>query len=350
MNLVRLVTILSALSALSLVGAAWAQGPAPTPKCPVSITDPAGDNNELTGDSDSEDVNLDITKVWFDYDPGAGEKALTANIGISDLSERVPSGSTGVVWNVAFEVGGARRFVRVLIDFSGGPYYEYGTYIPVSDTNPLARYQYEGATEGQFFEGKDGVIQIVVPKAVADSGAVLKGPFASAASSRQAVPGSIGTPTRGLSSPVDQAPDGSPDDAVGKDFTVAPCAAGASPEPTPSPSGGQPQPQPGPAPSSEDSGKQPLPLTVVTKKASRLKRGKSLAIKVRSSEALSSVAAQLRKARSVYGASKPRSVNGAATLRLKLKKSLKKGSYVLDVAGTDSAGARRFTAVKLKVR
>lgn len=361
-----------ALLAALIAVPAVAQDAKPTPKCPVSVTDPVGDHNETAGDGDNEDFNLDITKVWFDYDPTKGEKGLTAQVAVADLSKRVPSGSTGIVWNTAFDVGEARKFVRVLIDFSGGPYYEYGTYIPSSDTNPLPRYQYEGKSEGQMFEGKDGVVQVVIPPVVATPGQTLKGPFSSGGAARQVVPGTIGTPTRGLSTTVDLAPDGSPTDAVGKDYVIAPCDAGGGGgtggEPTPEPgggsggggtgggsggggSGGGGGTGGGSGGGSTDAGKQPLPAKVLTTKAKRLKKGKTLALKIRSSEKISDVAAQIRKGKKTFGKSKPvASVDGPATLKLKIAKSLKKGSYVVDLVGTDSQGNRRFTAAKLKVK
>src|SRR5687767_14205619 len=197
---------IAALVAASAVPVA-AQDAKPTAKCGVSFTDPAGDNNPTapaSADQDAGDVNLDVLTGFFVYDASKGDKALTANLSVTDLSDRVGPGATGVVWNFNFDIAGATKFVRAMIDFSGGPYYEYGTYLPPdSDVNPapIGRYQYEGSTTGRFIEGKNGVIEIVVPKAIGgQSGKTLKNPWASASASRQAVPGPVTqSPSRVLS-------------------------------------------------------------------------------------------------------------------------------------------------------
>jgi hypothetical protein len=82
----------------------------------------------------------------------------------------------------------------------------------------------------------------------------------------------------------------------------------------------------------------------------RLKKGKVLAHKVRASESLTAVAAQVRNSKAVFGKSRPVSLSGAGTLRIRLGKALKKGSYTVDLAGTDSQGVRRFAAARLTVR
>src|SRR5919107_263052 len=90
----------------------------------------------------------------------------------------------------------------------------------------------------------------------------------------------------------------------------------------------------------------PLPVKLLTKSVRAKKVKKTLKVKLRSSEQVTSLAAQLRKGTKRLGTGKLRQLNGAATLKLKVKK-LKKGTYVLDLVGNDASGARRFRSYKL---
>ena len=327
------------LLAVAVALPASAQDAKPEPTCGVSFDDPAGDNNENPQDADSADSHLDILAGWFNYDAAQGDKGVTANLRVTDLSQRVPDGATGVVWNFVFDVGDTSRFVRTLIDFSGGPYYEYGS---VDTSTPLARYQYEGTTEGKMFEGKDGVISVVVPPAAgATAGAKLSAPFANASASRQAVPGTVPSPTRGLSTPVDTAPDDGTFGSGGTAYTIASCTAPLAPS----------APGTGVKPTrSESTGKQTLPVRILTKRSKALAKGKTLAIKLRASQPVTKLAAQLRRGRAVYGKGKLAKLSGSGSLKLKLSRKLAKGKYVLDLAGNDSKGQHRLTAGSITVK
>lgn len=355
------LTILIAALVAATISAPAQQGAKPAPECGVQITDKKGDHNATAGDADAEDFNLDIITGWFAYDASKGDKAVTANLLINDLSKRVPSGATGIVWNVVFVIGDQTRFVRTLVDFSG-TYYEYGTYHPVSDTNPIARFQYEGTTEGQMVEGPNGVLTVVVPKETgAVPGADLKTPFATGSASKQAIPGAVPSPSRGLSTNIDTAPDNGAPGVGGKLWKVAPCPkdggipAGSSAPPSgvptaPPSSDPQPQPAPAPAPGSQEQGSGPLPVSVLTKKARTLKKGKTLVVKLDASEPVTKLAAQLRKGSKVLATGKLAKLSGKGKLKLKLKGKLGKGKYVLDLAGSDARGAHRTTQAKLTVR
>ena len=361
-RLVAALTLLLAALVAANSPAPAQQAAKPAPQCGVQITDPKGDHNETTGDVDDADVNLDIITGWFAYDASKGDKATTANLLINDLTTRVPDGATGVVWNFVWVVGEETRFVRTLVDFSG-TYYEYGTYIPVSDTNPIARYQYDGTSEGSMVEGPNGVITIVVPKeAGAEAGKELKTPFATASASKQAIPGAVPSPTRGLSTAIDTAPDNGEPGVGGKLWKVGPCPsdgsvpAGSTPPPPGTPTAPPPNPTPPPAPApapkpgaqSQVSG--PLPVKVLTKRAKRLKKGKRLKIQLSSSEPITKLAAQLRKGSKVVAKGKLARLSGKGTLKLKLTTKLGKGKYVLDIAGSDARGAHRLTQARLTVR
>ena len=356
------LTLLIAALVAATVSAPAQQGAAPAPACGVQITDPKGDHNATTGDNDAEDFNLDIITGWFAYDASKGDKAVTANLVLADMSDRTPAASTGAAWNFVYSDGpDSNRFVRRLLDFSG-EYYEYGTFMPISDTNPLARYQYEGTTEGQAFEGPNGVISIVVPKAAgAELGKELKTPFATASASKQALPGAVPSPTRGLSTAIDTAPDNGEPGVGGKVWKVGPCPAdGSIPTgstkpppsvPTAPPSGEpQPQPQPQPQPATQEQSSGPLPVKVLTKKAKKLKKGRTLVVKLSAAEPVTKLAAQLRKGSKVVATGKLAKLSGKGKLKLKLKSKLGKGRYVLDLAGSDARGAHRITQAKLTVR
>ena len=332
------VAVAALLLAVAVALPASAQDAKPEPTCGISFTDPAGDNNENPQDVDSADSHLDIVAGWFNYDAAKGDKAVTANLRVTELAPRVPDGATGVVWNFVFNIDDTSRFVRTLIDFSGGPYFEYGT---VDTSTPLARYQYEGTTEGTMFEGKDGVISVVVPPAAgAQAGAKLSAPFANGSASRQAVPGTVPSPTRGLSIPVDTAPDDGTFGTGGATFEVGACAAPSTP---PAPGAGVKPTQ------SQSTGKQSLPVRILTKRAKRLAKGKTLSIKLRASQSVTKLAAQLRRGNKVYGKGKLAKLSGNGTLKLKLSRKLAKGKYVLDLAGNDSKGQPRLTAASVTV-
>src|SRR5688500_4132840 len=88
------------VAALAATAAAPAQqGTKPAPQCGVQITDPKGDHNATAADTDADDVNLDIITGWFAYDESKGDKAVTANMLIQDMSDRMPAApNTGAVW------------------------------------------------------------------------------------------------------------------------------------------------------------------------------------------------------------------------------------------------------------
>jgi hypothetical protein len=92
----------------------------------------------------------------------------------------------------------------------------------------------------------------------------------------------------------------------------------------------------------------PLPVKVTTTKFKAKKVKKGMTIKLASTEPLTQIAAQIKKGKKVFGKGSLAKLNGKGSLKLKAK-GLKKGSYVLDLVGTDGNGARRFAAFKIKV-
>jgi hypothetical protein len=362
----------AALAALAVATTVPAQadepGAKPAPRCGTSFTDPANDNNpaqvSTSADRDDGDVNLDILKGWFDHDASKGDKALTANLHVRELSKRIPTASNAVVWSFTYDVGDKTRFVRALIDFSGGPYYEYGSYqlaLTTENPLPLNRYAYEGTTEGKFIEGKDGIIQIVVPKAAGADAGKLEAPWATGAAARQPVPGPVTqAPTRGVSSPVDTAPDGATNGSGGTAFRVSDCgpvesiAQGLKDDVTAT------APAPPAAASSEPAATAAAPAVMtappalqvglVNAKAKRLAKGKRLTLRLRSAEALTGVAVQVRRGTAVVAKGRLAKLAGTGALKLKLSRALGKGTYTVDIAGNDATGRHRLTTARLVVR
>jgi len=322
-----LVTLLAALVAAAAFGMlAWLAAPAhalddtkPTPTCAgIDFTDPVGDQAiDPVGvglGALPAPVDMDITGGFFKYDAdSSGSASLTANIQVANLTKDVPSGATGVSWYYFWTVGAQQYFVTAQIDTAGTPTFTYGHTAQILMT--------DGNTRGKMFEGTNGVIQIAVPQAAtgAKDGARLTSPYASSRATFNLVA-------------VEYIPtaDNAPDSQAGRNYTVAQCpgAGGAG--------GGT-------------AGVLPITLGTSAAKASKAKKGKSLSFKLRSTEAVTAIKGTLSKGSSSYGSGKLATLDGAGTLKIKLKKTLKKGTYKLALAGSTSAGAGKAT-FRVKVR
>lgn len=308
----------------------------------LTFKDPSSDQANTQVPADQMTPATEMTGGFIKYDASKGAEATTYNLIVKDLTRTVPSGWTSVSWNAYFTTpDGTIRFVRTLVDFAGGETHEYGSFTPNPTGVGLTGVsQLEGDTQGKLFEGPDGVVQLVIPAEFAPAGTKLETLYASSGQGRT-LPGSVDSPSRGLSSVMDTAPDDGAD--AGVSTTVAPCE-GAEPGPTPTPTpGGGGTPPPG-------SGNSELPVTLVTKAVKAKKAKKRLKLKLRSSEKVTNLGAQLRKGTKVAGTGKLAALDGTGTLTLKLKKRLKKGKYVLDLAGNDAAGKRLLAGARLKVK
>ena len=285
----------------------------------------------------------DLLGGFVKYDAAKGPEAVTYNLLIKDLKLEVPAGYTSTSWSAYYNTpAGEIRFVRAVLDFSGSLVYEYGQFTSLEVSGVNAR---EGATTGKMFEGPDGVIQIVVPDGQVKPGDKLEQMYAIAGLGR-ALPNQATTPTRGLASTMDSAPDD--EEEADADTTVTACETAVGPIETPTV--GSPQPGGETETNQPQTGDRALPATLVTKSVKRraIKR-KTLKLKLRSSEPLTDVDAQLRKRKKVFGTGSLAKLDGAGTLKLKVSK-LKRGKYVLDLAGTVASGNRLITAARLKVK
>ena len=314
----------------------------PTPTCSPSKTDPNNDSVDPNTDEASPG-NLEILQAFLKHDQSKGAEATTINIVVKNLDDSLHTGSSAAAWTLKFTTD-KKLFVRSVVDYSGEVVFEHGELVE-NDTGNLPRYEYRGDTPGKWFEGENGVVQIVIPQELGGkAGSNLKELVVEASSGKTVVPtAGPPTPTRGLSYVHD--------DVALPTWAVAPCDGSTAPPPTtetpgtttPPSGGGTPAPTTGPT---------ALPVKLVTTKATakKAKKGKTLALKVRSSEPITGLALQIRNAKGTFGAGKLAKVSGNGTVKLKLKKALKKGKYVVDLVGKDAQGRQRSTAANLTVR
>jgi hypothetical protein len=268
----------------------------------------------------------EIQRTFLKYDASKGAEATTLNMVVKNLTLSPPAGATGMVWDFKFAgTDGATHFVRAIVDLSGGSAFEYGS---LDETLPVQRYVAEGSTPGKFFEGPDGVIQLVVPPDFAKPGTTLKSIVGEAQLSLQIVPSAVPTPpSRGLTNVYD--------DTAGKAVPIGECAPDQPIE------GGV-----------LGGVTRALPVTLATTatSAKKVKKAKSLSLKLKSTEKITALTAKLLKGTTSYGKGSLAELNGSGTLKLKLSKKLKKGSYTVNLAGTDSAGNKLTATAKYKVK
>jgi hypothetical protein len=319
----RRPSVLALAVALTCSAVAWIATPAvalddvkPTPTCAgIDFTDPPADQaidpvgiglGALPAPN-----NMDITGGFFKYDAdSSGSASLTANIEVANLDKSVPTGATGVSWYYFWTVGAQQYFVTAQIDTSGADTYTYGHTAQILMT--------DGDTRGKMFPGEKGIIQIAVPQAAtgAKDGAKLLSPYASSRATFNLVA-------------VEYIPtaDDAPDSQAGKSYTVAQCGGVA---------GGA-------------TGVLPITLGTSSAKASKAKKGKSLSFKLTSTDQVTDIKGTLKKGKSSYGSGKLSILAGSGKLKIKLKKSLKKGTYKLNLSGTTSDGPGKVT-FSVKVR
>jgi hypothetical protein len=333
------------LSIAALVGA----GPAtalddakPTHTCGLFVKDGDKDAAEPNAapNTDPHHDNMEIKGFFMKHEPAKGAEATTLNIVIKDLTKELPTGNTAINWSMKYVSGDTQYFVRAIVDYSGGEAFEWGEYVATgAPTGVSGTFQYRGATPGKFFEGPDGVIQIVIPQDIGGkAGTELKSLEVSSNTGKSVVPVAATTPSRGVAYENDAA-------TTGK-WVVAECAAGAGAAPAAPVASG---PTAAPAQPSATTGPAALPVKLATAKVKAPKK-KALALRLTSTERITAVTAQLRAKKGTVGKGKLAAIDGKATLKLKLSKKLKKGKYTLDLVGTDAAGRQRSTSAALTVR
>ena len=303
--------------------------------CGKFVKDKTGDAGDPVQTPSSPEA--DIEAAWID----AGGAKPTLNLQIANLSGSVPPPATSITYDALYGgVSEGNTFVRAYLDFSGMVAYEYGHQEDLAGASQ--RYVYAGDTEGEMFTGEQGVVKIVIPpEAGGKAGTVLKGVTPETQVGRTAVgPAAVNVlPTRGLSYQNDNASLGN--------VTIGDCAPGTTPPAGGGGDGTTPPSTPNSTTPSSQAG--PAPVTLVTKKLKRAKAKKTVKVKLKTTEPLTAVAVRLSKGKTVYGTGKLAKLTSTGTVKFKLKKAIKKGTYAFDVAGTDSQGARRIASLKLKV-
>jgi hypothetical protein len=312
-------------------GPAGAADPVPTfSGCGKFVKDSPNDAADQVADPAPKETEIEGAFVNADGTP-------TFNLIIANLTGTAPPPATSVTYNAVYSwKPDTTTFVRAHIDFTGAVVYEYG------HTEPLAtstRYAYDGPADGKLAKGEHGVVTIIIPPdAGGKPGTALKAIEAQTQLGRTTVvPGAgSGSPSRGLSFQ---------DDAAGiGGVTIGPCAPGtgstapATAAPTTTTT----------TPSSQTAG--PLPVTLVSKKIKAAKPKKTVAIKLKASEPLTAVGIRISKGKKVFGTGKAAKLSGTGTIKVKVAKGLKKGTYALDVAGTDAKNQRRIASLKLSVK
>ena len=331
-----LALFLATAVAALLAGAAGA-APAPTYSgCGVEKKDPAGDGTDPASDAVQPDIpEADLVGAFVN----AGGTP-TLNLMVANLTGEVPPPATSLSYQAVWDgVGDSKKFVRAHVDFAGGVAYEYGHQETVSaggvNNNRNIR---DGETTGTLFPGERGVVQIVIaPEVGGKAGTQLKGNTAEVIVGRTTVvPGAVTqSPSRGLGYSYDNIGLGN--------VTIGACGSGTTAPPpsttTPPSSTGTPT-----------QGTAPLPVTLASKSIKKAKKGKKVKIKLKSSEPLTNVGVRIAKGAKAFGTGKLAKLANKGTVKVKLTKALKKGTYSFDVAGTDSKGARRVGSLKLRVK
>lgn len=335
-RLLALTTIFAALAV-----PASAADPAPTPDCHgVQVADKAGDNVESTS-GETGSPSTDLVGGFLTYDPASGKAA--ANIIVETLTAgEIDPPYIANSWEFAFSIDGkVARYVRGYQDRTGTIKWTWGEPRLVTDDQTAPRVG--GATTGALFEGKNGIVHIDLP--LADMGikpgAVLKG---LALETRQWA----GSPAAVPSTPLPLYSYAPPfDDAAGKaNFTVGPCAA-AAPVLTP----GTAADAPSPAATTTAPPALDVKVTVPKLKAKKLAKARKVTLKL--SGKASGISVALRKGTApdgkVVGTGKLASLDGSGKLTLKLKGKIKKGKYLLTLAGKNADGRAAAGSLAVKV-
>lgn len=361
----------AALAAATTAGA-QEERPAPSSCAGLAFEDAAGDQKVSVGlatvggqqipppSPQKAKDNMDLRAGFFTYD---SDGRLTANMQVTELTKELESGANGASWYFYFDVGGATRFVRASVDDAGTVDYAYGTLGAVDSENPGNND--DGPTSGRFIEGKDGIISIVVPVTdMALAGETLGSPNAQAKLAFQ-------TPAGGAVPTADTGPD----NGVGTDFEVVPCATPgkgttatksdtpANDKPAGGSDGGGSAPATGGGESTGTTGgggggqatAAPIKLRVVAGRVSARKAKRRFSVRLIPGEAISGLRATLYTGSAakpkVFATGRIAKLTKARklTLTVNRKRKLKAGSYTLAFTGRNAAGQTSTVAVALRV-
>jgi hypothetical protein len=284
------------------------------------ITDAAGDQGASQQGVPifATPESTDVLGLFFHVD---GEK-VTANIVVSDLTPAPPAGFDAIRYRAYATVGGEVQYFQALVGSSGATYSYGGTF--------ELTYTQQGETTGTLYEGKNGIISLVIPPDVGGKpGTRLAATSATAGLLTAPVP-----PEVQLAPFYFQADTAPNESADGPGTNPAACAP---PEATPATG----------VPAA-------TPPTITLKKsalsAKKVNSKRSMSVVLRSTGDLTSVTAKLKRGSTILGSGKLASLSGSGTLKLKLKQKTKKGSYTLAVTAKGADGAKVAKSFKLKFR
>lgn len=184
----------------------------PGPCVGIAADDPTGDASGAAvvalNSVMPQKPNLDVTEFWFRRD----NNKTSVFVRVADLVATVPTGATNATWYVVFtDTAGANKFVSAKVDLTtvenpgvAEVQYGYGTL--------ATQFTTEGATTGALFPGKNGVVRIDVPGAIATTNTTLGDPYVTSREGR-------GVAGNGLVTQIDRAPNA----GGGVSFKVANC-------------------------------------------------------------------------------------------------------------------------------
>lgn len=301
---------------------------------------PCGDKLAFTDKVDQDNVQVpegdrtgstEVLGGFLSYDAAKGDDALTYNVVVQKLTAEVPGGYTTISWNAYFNTAdGAVHFVRALHDFGGTTVFEYGSFTENPTGAGLTGVStYGGVTKGKLFEGDNGIVQIVVPKALAPAGQTITNLYASSGQGRT-LPASFPGYSRGLSSVMDTAPDAGSESSA--KFKIEACATAAA------------------APVKAATGTAAALGVKLASKTAKAPKSKSLALKLKAAKPLTKVTVRLKSGKATVGKGTLATLSGSGTVKLKLSRALKPGKHAVEVVATQADGTRGTATLALTIK
>jgi hypothetical protein len=180
----------------------------------MAASDPLGDHVFGAPEPTKTQGSIDIEALYFrsGRDASGAYSGTTAYVQVADLTTAVPPGSTAATWYVGWkDAEGATRFVgataATMTDVTGvAPLrFEYGT---VNGNN----FTTDGTTTGRLHPGAHGIVEIAIPRELAQEGDTLSAPSA-------VVYRVIGDTDTEITGATDHAPDS----GAGQDWVATPC-------------------------------------------------------------------------------------------------------------------------------
>ena len=348
--------VLVALGAPRLADAAPA-----TPCAGVLHTDPTNDVKAeeegqlpVVSGSQKGQPNEELETFFLNTKGGV----VTANIQIAKLDKTLPtgfnSGDGGIYYYAYWSFGGATHFVKAVNADGATITYGYGRVVE-------GGYITDGDTTGDFQEGPHGTVSIVIPADIGGKpGDTLGKIFATAESIEGADDFAGFNHVFDASIPDDPRP--SPSEPNGTDYVVKECPAGGGGGTTASPTPGSTSGSATPTPTSGGGGTTPgsssgpgaFPFKVPSSLGSAKKASKAKALKFKGTATadIENLRLALKPAKggvAIASTTIKLFKKGSSTIKLKLKKKIKPGKYLLLAEGT-SGGRQGGTVFKVKIK